>query len=134
MPRITYSNEIVRLCSQFDHSEKFIVDCPYSTLCMKKTYSVNLTGNFTKGTHRDCAHQKYEYQKYVDGKWQLAVSIDEEPFMEGCLEADDKGFKISSATYCYCKGDLCNGSFSVRPSNIMKLTVIIAIFYSSLKH
>ncbi|GJQ78097.1 hypothetical protein Trydic_g2435 [Trypoxylus dichotomus] len=130
VPRTTYvKNDTVRLCSQFDYSEKYIIDCPYSTLCMKKIYSVNLTGNFTNGTHRDCAHQKYEYQKYVDGKWQLAVAINEEPLAEGCLMADGKGFKISTASYCYCRGDLCNGAVKIAGSILSAVSVIISMFY-----
>lgn len=35
-------NETKRICSDFDHSERYIVDCPYSTFCMKKTFTVNL--------------------------------------------------------------------------------------------
>lgn len=35
------------LCKDFDYSNRFIVDCPYSTLCMKKnTYATINGGNF----------------------------------------------------------------------------------------
>lgn len=34
----------VPLCSDFDYSDRFIVECNNSTFCMKKTYTVNLKG------------------------------------------------------------------------------------------
>ncbi|KRT86187.1 hypothetical protein AMK59_2275, partial [Oryctes borbonicus] len=130
VPRNNYAeNYTVRPCSQFDYSDKYIIDCPYSTMCMKKIYSVNLTGNFTNGTHRDCAYQKYEYQKYVNGRWELAVAINEESLAEGCLMTDGKGFKISTASYCYCKGDLCNGVVTIGGSILSAISVIISMFY-----
>lgn len=96
---------------------------------MKKVYSVNLTGNSTNGTHRDCAYQKYEYQKYVNGKWELAVGINDEPLEEGCLMADGKGFKISTTSYCFCKSDLCNSALNIRMSILSTMSVIISLLY-----
>ncbi|KAF2882724.1 hypothetical protein ILUMI_23457 [Ignelater luminosus] len=103
-----FPNEPKRLCSSFDYSDHYIVDCPYSTFCMRKTYVVDLNENLINGTIRDCALQKNVIQVYEDEKWQRKVLI-EEPYKEGCLEINDKGQRLSNITYSYCKGDLCNG-------------------------
>ncbi|GLH03965.1 Uncharacterized protein GBIM_09775 [Gryllus bimaculatus] len=36
------SNETARLCSHFDGSARFQVDCPYSTFCLKRTFELPL--------------------------------------------------------------------------------------------
>ncbi|XP_044260918.1 uncharacterized protein LOC123008920 [Tribolium madens] len=103
-----YSNETVRLCSEFDYSEKFIVDCPYSTFCMKRDFSAKIPVPIN-ATERDCAHQKLMTQNFKNGFWQPEVVV-EEPYTEGCSVVDDKGVRTSTTVECYCKSYLCNGA------------------------
>lgn len=37
-----YYNTTKRLCVHFDHSDKFIVECPYSTMCMKQEFHLDI--------------------------------------------------------------------------------------------
>lgn len=103
-----HTNETVRLCASFDYSDLYVIDCPYSTMCMKKDISVNLPHPIN-GTERDCALQRYDYQDLENGKWRLKVAI-EEPYDTGCSVIDDKGQRSSRTEFCYCRGDLCNTS------------------------
>lgn len=51
-----------RLCSKFDESKFFEVECPYSTMCKKRTYRLQLiNGDIQETTERGCAMQKHEY-------------------------------------------------------------------------
>ncbi|XP_017786386.1 PREDICTED: uncharacterized protein LOC108569374 isoform X2 [Nicrophorus vespilloides] len=125
-PPSAFSNEPERLCSKFDYSDRYIVECPYSTLCMKKHFTVNLTVPIN-GTVRDCAKQRYDYQDFVNGKWQLEVAI-EEPYEEGCTKADDKGYRSSSSTFCYCRGDLCNSAPKTENHAFVATLTIAVIF------
>ncbi|KAJ8978795.1 hypothetical protein NQ317_015520 [Molorchus minor] len=86
---VHYINETIRLCEDFDHSDKYIVDCPYSTLCMKRIASAKISDTIS-GIERDCASQKSENQKLENRTWHLEVTI-EEPYEEGCSELNDKG-------------------------------------------
>lgn len=123
-----YSNETARLCANFDYSDKYIVNCEHSTLCMKKDFTVNLA-NPINGTVRDCAPQRYDYQQYKDGKWQLEVAI-EEPYEEGCSLTDDKGLRNSRTQYCYCRGDLCNSATLHTSTNVVTvLSIIVGMCY-----
>lgn len=106
-----YTNETPRLCQNFDESEKFIVDCPYSTFCMKKNFTVNLSEPIN-ATLRGCANQKEEIQVLKNNEWQSEIRI-EEPYKEGCFSVNDKGLRMSMPTYCYCKGNLCNGAMKI---------------------
>lgn len=83
------------------------------------------------GTIRDCASQRYDYQDYKDGKWSMQVSV-EEPYQEGCSTIDDKGWRSSKTQYCYCRGNLCNGTSSNYQINfILMLTVIFLLHICS---
>lgn len=55
-------NTTTQLCSQFDESDKFIVDCPYSTMCSKKVLRIKLQGKDVDTIVKDCAVQKYTEQ------------------------------------------------------------------------
>lgn len=82
-------------------------------------------------TERDCANQKYETQKYSEGKWHKQVSI-EEPYNEGCSVVNDKGARTSTIKHCYCRGDLCNSSVRNELLNISILMSVIIIFIGKL--
>ena len=111
----------MRLCSEFDYSDKFIVDCPYSTFCMKKYFTAKIPSPIN-ATERDCAHQKYITQNFKNGRWQPEVVM-EEPYKEGCSVVDDKGLRTATTVDCYCKSYLCNGA----PGRTIPTAVIIFI-------
>lgn len=51
------------LCSKFDESSDFIVDCQYSTMCMKRVFKLQLPrGQPVETITRGCANQKYTEQ------------------------------------------------------------------------
>lgn len=54
-------NPTEQTCRQFDEdNDRYIVDCPYSTMCLKKVYRLKLTdGTDSETVSRDCAKQKY---------------------------------------------------------------------------
>lgn len=104
------------LCKDFDYSDKFITDCPYSTLCMKKNFYAVLNGEQINATERDCASQKLDTQRILNGKWQAEIHV-EEPYTEGCKKEDTKHVKTPYIEHCYCRGDLCNAGNSVHGKN-----------------
>lgn len=56
-------NHTDQLCLKFDQSDDFVVDCPYSTMCMKKVYRYQLLdGRSIETVSRNCANQKYTEQ------------------------------------------------------------------------
>ncbi|KAF7283619.1 uncharacterized protein LOC143194029 [Rhynchophorus ferrugineus] len=107
-PYIYDSN--ANLCKDFDYSDKFIVDCPYSTFCTKKNSHAVISDVLINGTERDCALQKLTTQKIREGKWHQAIEV-EEPYTEGCKINSDKGLRTASIEHCYCRGDLCNAGY-----------------------
>ncbi|GLV38503.1 uncharacterized protein CBL_12946 [Carabus blaptoides fortunei] len=132
LPPSHFSNETERLCSQFDYSNKYIVDCPFSTICMKKSFEVELSGQPIIRELRDCASQKYKYQAYVHGKWQTQSSI-EEPYTEGCEFVDDKGARSAKTKYCYCRGHLCNAASNLEETSYHVDTICVIFVYNALK-
>ncbi|XP_047510819.1 uncharacterized protein LOC125053501 [Pieris napi] len=104
-----YYNTTKRLCVHFDYSDKFIVDCPFSTMCMKKDFYLDIqNGVRINAVLRDCAQQKNEYQDYKNGKWSPKTEV-VEAYEEGCT-SDNRGDKAVVNKYCYCRSDLCNSS------------------------
>ncbi|XP_023017772.2 uncharacterized protein isoform X1 [Leptinotarsa decemlineata] len=121
-----YTDETVLLCENFDYSDKFIVDCPYSTFCMKTLTSAKISG-VINGTDRDCANQKQVIQKYYDRDWHKEIHV-EYPYQPGCTVVDDKGARTSSIEHCYCNSDLCNSSEMNIHSTIFLVILAVITF------
>ncbi|XP_019765638.2 uncharacterized protein LOC109541268 [Dendroctonus ponderosae] len=110
-PYIYFTNES-SFCKDFDHSNRFIVDCPYSTFCVKKNTYAIINGVSINGTERDCASQKLDTQRLSNGKWHPETRV-EEPYEEGCKANEDKGLRTAYVEHCYCRGELCNSGKTV---------------------
>lgn len=62
-PNFRSGNRTQQLCSKFSESEEFVVDCPYSTMCMKKVFRYQLQdGTNIETINRNCADQKFTEQ------------------------------------------------------------------------
>lgn len=123
-----YYNTTKRLCMHFDYSERFVVECPYSTMCMKQEFHLDIqNGVRIKGVLRDCALQKHETQDYKNGAWFPKVEI-LEPYREGCEDIDDKGERATPTTYCYCRTDLCNSSPTTTHEGYTDIMGVIVVF------
>jgi len=102
------------LCSQFDGSDRFVVNCSQSTFCQTRTYRFYHKQGTGKGevviVERGCAQQSYQHQALVRGKWTTVTTVLEEVYTSGCLTDREWAGPLSSDTeYCYCKEDRCNG-------------------------
>jgi len=101
------------LCSQFDGSERFVVNCSQSTFCQTRTYRFYHKQRTGRGevviVERGCAQQSYQHQALVRGKWRTVTTVLEEVYTSGCLTDREWAGPLSSDTeYCYCKEDKCN--------------------------
>lgn len=47
-----------RLCTKFEETDYFEVDCPYSTMCKKRVYRYQLINKVQESIERGCANQK----------------------------------------------------------------------------
>jgi len=102
------------LCSQFDGSDRFVVNCSQSTFCQTRTYRFYHKQGTGTGevviVERGCAQQSYQHQALVRGKWRTVTTVLEEVYTSGCLTDREWAGPLSSDTeYCYCKEDKCNG-------------------------
>lgn len=62
-PIFRTENRTQQLCSKFSESDEFVVDCPYSTMCMKKIFRYQLQdGTNIETVNRNCADQKFTEQ------------------------------------------------------------------------
>ncbi|KAG5900064.1 hypothetical protein JTB14_016037 [Gonioctena quinquepunctata] len=126
-PPTYYTKETYHLCEDFDYSDKFIIDCPYSTFCMKTITSAKILG-VINGTQRECANQKQIIQKYNINirKWEDQVHM-EDPYESGCTLENDKGARTATIEHCYCKGDLCNSSENTKSRIYFVFLAVIAL-------
>lgn len=46
------------VCTKFDESERFEVDCPFSTMCKKRVYRYQLINTVQESIERGCADQR----------------------------------------------------------------------------
>ncbi|XP_050083165.1 uncharacterized protein LOC126569827 isoform X1 [Anopheles aquasalis] len=97
------NNTKPQLCSKFEESDYYTVDCPWSTMCVKRIFKLQLLKGEQETVSRDCAQQKNTEQVYKSGTgWTPEHNI-EEPYTEGCQTIDD-------STYCFCRGSYCNSA------------------------
>ncbi|XP_041972425.1 uncharacterized protein LOC121728332 [Aricia agestis] len=123
-----YYNTTKRLCVHFDYSDRFVVDCPHSTMCMKQEFHLDIQdGVRIVGVLRDCAQQQYHYQDYQNGHWYPKTDIHEQ-YQEGCSEVDDKGEKATSRRYCYCRQNLCNAAPATNQEGYTDIMGVIVVF------
>lgn len=102
-PKRLSNDTVEKVCTKFEESKYYQVDCPYSTMCKKRIYRLQLlNGNVQETIERGCAMQKNNSMNYVRNKWVTEVSV-EEPYSEGCIKDPKDG-----SEYCHCRGDLCN--------------------------
>ena len=124
-------------CSDFDHSDKYVIDCPYSTLCLKRVQSLVINDLVTVNvTTRGCATQKSKTPTYVNGSWTDVIQI-VEPYQSGCYESFVKDNRLTQRVNCYCHGDFCNYAITLprQPIPIYCLYfVIIIVFINKLYH
>lgn len=119
-------NTTTQLCSQFDESEKFIVDCPYSTMCSKKILRIKLQGKDVDTIVKDCALQKYTEQVFKNGSWHRISKI-EEPYEEGC-DVTASNSLTEQTTTCHCRGSLCNSAPKETNSYSTDAMAVIFVF------
>jgi hypothetical protein len=77
---------IERLCSKFEESDFFEVDCPYSTMCKKRLYRYQLINKVQESIERGCADQKNDSMVRKDGREATGT-------FEHCLETGLNCFK-----------------------------------------
>ncbi|XP_037039790.1 uncharacterized protein LOC119076890 [Bradysia coprophila] len=108
-PTNRHENRSQQLCLHFSESDEFVVDCPYSTMCVKKIFKYQLLDGVIETVERNCADQKYTEPDFKNGAWQDKTTV-EEPYEKGCSSAVQKLPGTEPTTYCYCKGSLCNSA------------------------
>uniref|UniRef100_A0A1B0DLG7 Protein quiver n=2 Tax=Phlebotomus papatasi TaxID=29031 RepID=A0A1B0DLG7_PHLPP len=98
------------LCAKFDESNYYAVDCPYSTMCMKKIFRLRLmNGQEVETVTRDCAQQKRTEEVFRNGRWEKENTI-EEAYEEGCETIEENTSTQSKTVFCHCRGSLCNSA------------------------
>lgn len=151
VPPSSSSNQTTFLepCSQFDGSNKFVIDCPLSTFCMKRNFTLEfpdgsechfeskygdhvaifslflLLGNAIV-TERGCAQQSFSYRVLKRGQWQTVNDVNETIYQDGCI-LENQGTKPPTQ-YCYCSSRLCNSASPIHfNQSLIYLIVLFTI-------
>ncbi|XP_032597621.1 uncharacterized protein LOC116806020 [Drosophila grimshawi] len=103
---------ITPLCSKFEESSPYMVQCPYSTMCLKTISILHIqNGQRQETITRGCAQQKNTTQIFRNRQWEQEHLV-EEVYEEGCKEIQGNNLAGSKNVHCYCRGELCNSSNS----------------------
>ncbi|XP_066249990.1 uncharacterized protein [Euwallacea similis] len=117
--------KVVRTCTHFDYSDDYIVDCPESTFCYKKSVRGVFYGTEYVRVERGCALQLYTGQRYDETLgWMWENRVVENAYQIGCKKIEDYGQRTIDVEECYCDSyDLCNSG--------MKTEVQVGMFVAS---
>jgi hypothetical protein len=140
-------------CSKFDGSSPFVIDCPLSTFCMKRNFTLEFPDGSNKThrplhkdlippkvyytflslgnaivTERGCAQQSFSYRVLKRGQWQTVNDVNETIYQDGCI-LEHQGTKPPTQ-YCYCSSRLCNAATPVQlSSNLLVYLIIFPLVY-----
>ncbi|XP_030753443.1 uncharacterized protein LOC115880370 [Sitophilus oryzae] len=125
-PYYITDNKSVLTCKDFDYSNKFIVECPHSTFCYKRTSKNHFYKEDFVRVERGCASQLYRGQNFDPsaGFYQEEYVVGN-AYKRGCRKVESFGERRTDIEDCYCDSDLCNASDRLRNSAI--LCVILPI-------
>lgn len=96
--RVKRHNRYVYPCAEFDGSEKYIMNCPDSKLCVFQKITLTLGDKqINVSTMDGCTPNTTNQQRYDE------VGL----VHEGCIQ-HNSAYKPPSSEYCYCSHNLCN--------------------------
>ncbi|KAJ6636446.1 hypothetical protein Bhyg_15036 [Pseudolycoriella hygida] len=126
-PTNRHENRSQQLCLHFSESDEYVVDCPYSTMCMKEIYKYQLmSGEVIETVSRNCANQKHKEQVFKNRAWHEESTV-EEPYEAGCVTGKDAKNDYGT-TYCHCTGSLCNSATKESTSYHTDAMAVIFVF------
>ncbi|CAL4076936.1 unnamed protein product [Meganyctiphanes norvegica] len=115
--RVKRHNRYVYPCAEFDNSDKYIMKCPDSKLCVYQKINLSLADKqISVSTMDGCTPNTTNQQRYDE------VGL----VQEGCIR-HNSAYKPPSSEYCYCSYNLCNHA---APPNIsFSIWAIIPTMY-----
>ncbi|XP_014094359.1 uncharacterized protein [Bactrocera oleae] len=120
------------MCTKFDRSEDFIIDCPFSTMCLKTISTLHLQNENQNTIIRGCAPQKDTKQVFKNRRWHQEFSV-QEVYDEGCIEFKENHLSASSKIHCYCRGNLCNsGPGKIFADQVLATSLVVCYLFSLL--
>ncbi|ENN73574.1 uncharacterized protein LOC109541730 [Dendroctonus ponderosae] len=101
-----------KTCRDFDRSPAYVVDCPESTFCYKKTVEDRFYNSPYVREERGCAPQMYRGLKQTASlQWVTESRLIQGAYERGCRRVEDFGLRSLHETECFCdEGDLCNSA------------------------
>ncbi|KAF7281790.1 hypothetical protein GWI33_004272 [Rhynchophorus ferrugineus] len=115
-------------CNDFDYSNKFIVECPSSTFCYKRTARTHFYGKEFIREARGCAPQEYVGQKYDDF---LGFSeeryVVKDAYKSECVAREGFGLRLTESADCFCNSDLCNSGDQLKISSIYSYLCFVVV-------
>ncbi|XP_037782199.1 uncharacterized protein LOC119578695 [Penaeus monodon] len=120
--RMKRHNRYVYPCSEFDGSDRYIMNCPDSKLCIYQRITLPLSNaeNIIVKTMDGCTPNTTDNARYAEAGL----------VKEGCIQHRSL-YKPPSSEYCYCSHNLCNGTMTNLSSTvILAILLATALFYN----
>ncbi|XP_063368600.1 uncharacterized protein LOC134656967 [Cydia amplana] len=117
--------QATQTCDHFNGSDVNAIDCPESTMCVKRVTTQDIGPDLSsKSVRRGCAPQTTEGMQEKVGRHWRPVNKIYEVYEEGCIDDPSNEHKLTKTVLCYCRGDLCNSSGKI---SILPATLLIAL-------
>lgn len=115
--RMKRHNRYVYPCSEFDGSDRYIMNCPDSKLCIYQRITLPLSNadNIIVRTMDGCTPNTTDNARYAEAGL----------VKEGCIQHKSL-YKPPSSEYCYCSHNLCNGA-----TTNLSSTVVLALLLAT---
>ncbi|XP_042867026.1 uncharacterized protein LOC122249904 isoform X2 [Penaeus japonicus] len=119
--RMKRHNRYVYPCSEFDGSDRYIMNCPDSKLCIYQRITLPLTNdNIIVRTMDGCTPNTTDNARYAEAGL----------VKEGCIQHKSV-YKPPSSEYCYCSHNLCNGTTLNFPSTVVLAILLATVLFNN---
>ncbi|XP_047998932.1 uncharacterized protein LOC125236264 [Leguminivora glycinivorella] len=123
--------QATQTCDHFNGSDVSAVECPESTMCVKRVTTQDIGPDLSsRSVRRGCAPQTTEGMQEKVGRHWVPVNKIYEVYEEGCIDDPSNEHKLTKTVLCYCRGDLCNSSGRLSVPATLLITGTMLLFRS----
>ncbi|CAB4063760.1 unnamed protein product [Lepeophtheirus salmonis] len=128
-------NVSAKLCSRFNGTDDYIIDCPLSTFCETKTFRLHTQTETVSVMTRGCAkHKTIHTNNLSEGNGSNKLLLLPRHILRDVSIPDLIGVKVGTQSTVFCSSDLCNWNInhaaSPKRSYLLNEWILLYLLYA----